>query len=455
MENCQLWCGCISNDSNTLLHKVKKYLSNKQCDICEDIKSSNYCVLFIDDPVDCLDKIKALIKSNRNVPFLVILSRDSSTSENYWKLMQIGCTDILESDSDIEAAINSRIQRWLTISSILESTLVQSNLIGKSEAWLGCLRNAIESACFSSSPVLILGESGTGKEMIARLIHSIDEVRKHKNLVILDCSTIMSDLSGSEFFGHEKGAFTGAHNVRDGAFALAHNGSLFLDEIGELPMHLQSQLLRIIQEKTYKRVGGNVWSDTDFRLISATNRDLLTEVNNGTFRQDLYYRIACKIIKLPTLDERVNDILDLAKHFLSEFIKKVPPISAPVAQYLQTRCYRGNIRELRQLMARISMRYTGAGPITIGHIPEEDRPAIEDIENPLFVRERMKNCIQKYIVMGKGLKLIGKMAEDLAIELAIKKCEGNTAQAAKMLQVSDRTLQLRKADVSRAASRSL
>src|SRR5262249_40812748 len=149
----------------------------------------------------------------------------------------------------------------------------------------------------------LLGESGTGKEVVARLIHLLDSRPNKRDLVVLDCASIVPELSGSEFFGHERGAFTGALTERNGAFALANDGTLLLDEIGDLPLPLQVQLLRVIQEHTYKRVGGNKWCKTEFRLICATNRDLFDLIGRGAFRADLYYRIAGYICKLPPLRE--------------------------------------------------------------------------------------------------------------------------------------------------------
>src|SRR5262249_683962 len=149
-----------------------------------------------------------------------------------------------------------------------------------------------------------IGESGTGKELIARLIHDLDSRPGKPPLVVVDCTTIVPGLSGSEFFGHERGAFTGAINTRDGAFALANGGTLFLDEIGELPQPMQAELLRVIQERKYKRVGSNAWQHTDFRLVSATNMDLESGVAKGAFRGDLYYRIAGWVCRTPPLRER-------------------------------------------------------------------------------------------------------------------------------------------------------
>src|SRR5678816_4688946 len=139
---------------------------------------------------------------------------------------------------------------------------------------------------------LIAGESGTGKELVARLIHALDRREPKGPFVVLDCTTVSPELAGSEFFGHERGAFTTAVTAREGAFAMADGGTLFLDEVGELPLALQAELLRVIQERVYKRVGSNTWKQADFRLVCATNRDLAAEEAKGNFRLDLFHRIA-------------------------------------------------------------------------------------------------------------------------------------------------------------------
>jgi transcriptional regulator with GAF, ATPase, and Fis domain len=363
----------------------------------------------------------------------------------YWDLLSTARCDITHwsGENTTLEYLRDRISRWRGIDRILNAPLVRDNLIGRSDAWMNTLRETIEAACFSDCPILLLGESGTGKEMLARLIHSVDQQRKFQKLVVLDCSTIVPELSGSEFFGHEKGAFTGAHSNRDGAFSLADNGSLFLDEIGELPLHLQAQLLRVIQEKCFKRVGGNQWCRTDFRLICATNRDLEKEAAQGTFRPDLFYRIATKVIRLPPLRERCEDIIPLAEHFLSDFFpnQTTPTFTTPVRQYLVSRDYPGNIRHLRQLISRIALKHCGGGDITVGSIPLEDR-LISNTDTLVG----MRSFVHKLVMMGKGLKEIGRSAEDIAIDIAMRESGGNTHQAASLLHISDRTLQLRKAD---------
>jgi transcriptional regulator with GAF, ATPase, and Fis domain len=224
---------------------------------------------------------------------------------------------------------------------------------------------------------LITGESGTGKELIARLIHTLDPRQNKRDLVVLDGASVVPELSGSEFFGHERGAFTGAVATREGAFALADGGTLFLDEAGELPMTLQAELLRVMQEGSYKRVGSNNWQRTDFRLVSATNRDLLAEEMRGCFRRDFYYRIAGWVCHLSPLRERPEDILPLARRFM----EKLRPgesyeFDDAAREYLLTRKYPGNVRDLRQLVTRIFYRHVGPGPITVGDIaPRRATPA--------------------------------------------------------------------------------
>jgi transcriptional regulator with GAF, ATPase, and Fis domain len=268
-------------------------------------------------------------------------------------------------------------------------------------------------------------------------------------LVLVDCTTISPHLSGSEFFGHERGAFTGAHAARDGAFALANKGSLFLDEVGELPLPLQAELLRVIQERTYKRVGGNQWQRTEFRLICATNRDLRAEVSRGRFRADLYYRLATWTFTLPPLRQRREDILPLAEHFIGAACPDdTPQLSGAVKKYLANREFRGNVRELRLLMARILSRHTGPGQISIGAIPQDDRPvcdAADEQKSAHSYHGLLSNAIQLALQMGSSLKEIGREAEAIAVQQVLQEEGGNLPRAAQRLQVTARALQIREA----------
>lgn len=371
------------------------------------------------------------------------------TNDSVWDLLDAGASDVLclGGSSDLASRIAARIERWTAVDELLDSALVQNNLVGQSPIWKSLLRQVIEVARFTDASVLLLGESGTGKELLARLIHTLDPRAEKRELVTLDCTTIVPELSGSEFFGHERGAFTGAVGPRDGAFALADGGTLFLDEVGELPIGLQAQLLRVIQERTYKRVGGNKWQRTGFRLVCATNRDLPQTVSRGQFRNDLYYRIASCVFRLPPLRERPEDILPLATHFLAQSHsgKEPPEIPEPIRQYLLKLEYPGNVRELKQRVKRISHRHVGEGPISVGDIPEDERPSdgypVMDWRDRRFDR-----AIHRALTLGASLKEISQYASDAAIRIAVGDEEGNLQRAASRLGVTDRALQMRRAN---------
>lgn len=365
-----------------------------------------------------------------------------------WQLMEAGASDVLVCSeySLIVHAITPRLKRWDSVNRMVNSPIVQNVLIGESQALKSILRQVIEVAHFTDASVLILGESGTGKELLANLIHTLDPRPDKGELVILDCTTIVSELSGSEFFGHERGAFTGAASSRDGVFALANGGTLFLDEVGELPLTLQTQLLRVIQEHTFKRVGGNSWQRTSFRLVCATNRDLRAQVQRGEFRADLYYRIASYVCHLPPLRERTEDILPLANHFLkvSHSDRNPPGLDASVQEYLLRREYPGNVRDLKQVVARMLCRHTGQGAITVGCIPPDDRPIWT--ENWKEWRDTgFERAVRVALSRGVGLKAISRNTEETAIRIAVNEASGNLQRAAQRLGVTDRALQMRRA----------
>jgi transcriptional regulator with GAF, ATPase, and Fis domain len=259
---------------------------------------------------------------------------------------------------------------------------------------------------------------------------------------------VVAELSGSEFFGHERGAFTGAVGPREGAFSLADGGTLVLDEVGELAPALQAQLLRVVQEGTFKRVGGNSWQKTRFRLVCATNRDLAGEVRAGGFRGDFYHRIASWVCRIPSLRERTGDVLPLVEHFIAEARPGKPPlaIDPAVRDLLLQRSYAGNVRELKHLVSRICQRHVGDGAITIGDVPREELPdedLPDDWQNAAF-----HLAITRALMRGVGLKEIGRAACDAAIQIAVSSEQGNLQRAAKRLGVTDRALQLRRANRS-------
>jgi transcriptional regulator with GAF, ATPase, and Fis domain len=377
----------------------------------------------------------------------VAMSKSALMGNGVWRLLSMGASDVFAWDHSSCPAreIAARFERWDAVDGIVASSLVTDNLVGNNPRWISVLRQIVEVASFTDASVLITGESGTGKELVARLIHSLDGRRQTRDLVVLDCTTIVPELSGSEFFGHERGAFTGAIGARDGAFALANEGTLFLDEVGELPLTLQAELLRVVQERTYKRLGSNVWNRTDFRLICATNRDLLHEESQGRFRRDLFYRIAAWTCNLPSLRDRPDDIQPIARHFLRGLRpNEEPEMDQAVRDYLCHRSYPGNVRDLKQVVSRMSYRHVGPGPLTAGDIPERERPSV-DATPSRWCDEAFETSISAALEMGIGLKQISHTAVDTAIQIAVANAKGNLSRAALQLGVTDRALQMRRA----------
>lgn len=393
------------------------------------------------------ERVRTCSRDGLDRLLVVAASREALPPGGSFRLLDAGASEVLvlTSAADTARQIAAHVERWSQIDALIESPMVKNNLVGKSRPWTMTLRHLVEIAKFTDAPTLVLGESGTGKELTARLVHTIDPRPDKGELVVLDCTTIVPELSGSEFFGHERGAFTGASGARDGAFALADGGSLFLDEVGELPLALQAQLLRVVQERSYKRVGGNTWHGTQFRLVCATNRDLLKEVDAGTFRRDLYYRIASTVVRLPPLRERLDDILPLVRHFMETLRPGIeaPALDDEVRDHLLRRRYPGNVRELRHLVCRLLFRHVPPGPVTVGALPDEERSA--SIVCDSWHDGQFDDAIRRAVTLGAHLKDIGRYAEHAAVRIAVEDEEGNLQRAAARLGVTDRALQLRRA----------
>jgi transcriptional regulator with GAF, ATPase, and Fis domain len=245
----------------------------------------------------------------------------------------------------------------------------EDGIVGESGAWRYVMFR-VDQVAETQATVLLLGETGTGKELVARAIHR-RSTRRHNRFVALNCSALPATLIESELFGRERGAFTGASMSQAGRFELAHRGTLFLDEAGDLPLELQPKLLRVLQEGQLDRLGSTHTTNIDVRVIAATNRDLMNDVRNDRFRRDLYYRLNVFPITLPALRERVEDIPLLASHFLERFSrqlrKPVEPVSKSVMRVLQDHHWPGNIRELENVIQRAIILSSG-GVISINDV---------------------------------------------------------------------------------------
>ncbi|MGQ9777259.1 MAG: PEP-CTERM-box response regulator transcription factor [Thermodesulfobacteriota bacterium] len=281
--------------------------------------------------------------------------------------------------------------------------------------------NSIRKVATTDAPVLIIGESGTGKELVARAIHRLSE-RGNGPFVVINCSAIPETLLESELFGHEKGAFTGAHIQRKGRFEIADGGTLFLDEIGEISPALQVKLLRFLQEQRIERVGGREEISVDVRIMAATNRDLKGAMKEGKFREDLYYRLSVVVISLPPLREREGDSVVLANALLNRFAKenkkKVIGFTPQAISAIESYHWPGNIRELENRIKRAVI------------MAEGPKLTPEDLE--------LTSPFEKY--RGKTLKEAREEIERDLIERAMYRNKGNISKVAQELGVSRPTL---------------
>lgn len=416
-----------------------------------DKHAATATLLFVDadtPPGEVRDVVESLPNGRQSQTMAIALDR--LPTQTGWTLLKAGISEVISCSAmeNPAAAVVSRLRYWHEINETVRS--IQKTLIGSSPAWVATLRQIAELAR-SDCPVLILGESGTGKELVAQQIHRLDPRPGKKECVVVDCTNLIPGLVGSELFGHEKGAFTHAISHRDGAIAMAHEGTLFLDELGELPLSLQAELLRVMQEGMYKRVGSDVWRRASFRLVSATNRNLADEITNGRFRPDLFYRVSGWVCQLPPLRHRREDIPQLAGHFFRHLYHRPQPIDPQVIDFLMLKDYPGNIRELQQLVHRIASKHVGDGPITIGDIPRTDWPDFAETDNPADQPDELSHSIKRLLYQGIGLKEMKDIVTDIAKKEAIRAEQGNLKLAAQRLGCSERILQMHRRDENTAS----
>ena len=290
----------------------------------------------------------------------------------------------------------------------------------------------IDRVAASPSTVLVTGESGTGKELVARALHTASD-RARGPFIQVNCGAIPESLFESELFGHERGAFTGAVTARAGRFELAHGGTLFLDEVGELPKDMQVKLLRVLQDRTFERVGGVRTMTVDVRLVAATNRELLREVREGTFREDLFYRLNVVPIRLPHLRERLDDIPILVNHFIARFNKRlgrqIDGASPAAIAAMMAWGWPGNIRELENLMERAVL--LAEGP----QVNPQDLPGLSAGPEPEANVEEMG--LKEYV------RVYTAQLERARIQRVLQEESGNVTHASRKLGISRKSLQMK------------
>ena len=383
--------------------------------------------------IEALEKIKTL---NPEIPIIMMTAYSSVATAV--QAMKSGAFDYLTKPLDIDELIllvrkalqHTRLEKEnMFLKEQLGNRFDFSNIIGRSTAMQKMLET-VALVAPTEATVLIQGESGTGKELVANAIHQ-NSPRNSQPLIKINCAALPETLLESELFGHEKGAYTGATGARKGRFQLAHKGTIFLDEIAEMPLALQPKILRVLQEREFEPIGSSKTIKVDTRIITATNRDLQDEIQAGRFREDLYYRINVVSITAPALRDRRDDIPLLADYFLKRFSdknkKSINRFSPRAMDLLMRYDWPGNIRELENAVERAVI-------MTRGHsIAPEELPGNlrrPDVENEVEAT-------------GPPAQVSLKQAEKEIILNTLKETGGNRTHTAKILGISRRTLQLK------------
>jgi DNA-binding NtrC family response regulator len=385
------------------------------------IEARPYDVVILDIMMPKMDGLEVLRRVKESHPDIdIIMVTGLSQIDTAVRSMKLGAFDYLPKPFDpdglkvvVERALERRrlLQENLNLKSEVSSRYRMENIIGSSPAMQAVYR-LIAKCAPTNSTILLTGESGTGKELIARAVH-YNSLRKDHPFVPVDCNSLSENLLESELFGHVRGSFTGAVASKRGMFEVAHGGTLFLDEIGNLSLSTQAKLLRVIQEREFRAVGDTRTQTTDVRLIAATNKDLKAMVAEGTFREDLYYRINIFPIQVPPLRERREDIPALAHHFLNvlskEVGKKFTGFSEGAMSLLMQHDWRGNVRELENAVHRAVILASGdlirrahlAGIGDAGPRMDIDIPKTSDELKRLkkAARERSVEEIEKLFVL--------------------------------------------------------
>jgi len=413
------------------------YLAEDAKTATELLEREHFDVLLTDFRLPGEDGMKLIARAKSlSKPPICILMTAYGSEEVAVEAMKRGADDYIAKGrmqiDELEMRIARALkQQKLEVENValhqrLDSKFGMDNVVGESPAMKEVLET-VRQAAPSTATMLLLGETGTGKELIAKVIHQLSP-RARQPLVTVHCAGLAPTLLESELFGHEKGAFTDAHERRIGRFEQAQGGTLFLDEIGEIDATVQIKLLRFLGERTFERVGSNKTLTADVRVIAATNKDLQEQVKAGAFRQDLYYRLCVIEIKLPPLRERAEDIALLAQAFLREFAqanqKQVTGFTNDAVEFLLRYSWPGNVRELRTAIERAVVLCRGE-KIGARDLPAVVRNISTDAPLPKF---QTNNTLS-----------VEEAEKDLIIR-ALKNSDGNRTLAAKKLGMHRRTL---------------
>lgn len=408
------------------------------------LKTNSIDLVILDIRMPKMDGIEVLRTIKKEFPGTeVIMATGSKDVVSAVEAMKLGAFDYITKPFDVDELLIV-IEKALEKNNLVRENIYLKETLSKSESWCGDIigkspqiekiKELIKSIAKTDSTVLISGESGSGKEVVARAIHGLSS-RKNMPFVAINCAAIPENLLESELFGFERGAFTGATERRIGKFEMADGGTLFLDEIGCMSQSMQSKLLRVLQERQFERLGGNIKVSVDVRIISATNIDFEKSIKEGKFREDLYYRLNVIPINMPALRERKSDLLLFITFFINkfnkEFNKKIKTVSPAVSQKLQDYDFPGNVRELQNLIER-------AVALAKGTTIEE-----ENIFGLRASIESGANEEQRALKDSSALKDSVEEFERMKITQALKDAGWNQTKAAIKLGIARTTLSSR------------
>lgn len=396
-----------------------------------DTESPDLVLLDIWMPgIDGIETLKEIKKDNPYIQVIIITGH--GTIETAVKATKLGAYDLIEKPLSIDkviVAINNALnfRRLEEENRYLRKKTLEKNSITGNSAPIKILKQQIAVAAPTDTWILIIGENGTGKELVARTIHQLSS-RSDQPLITVNCATIPEELIESELFGHEKGAFSGATTKKRGKFELANNGTIFLDEIGDMSLKTQAKILRVLEEQKFQRVGGSRILSVDVRVITASNKDLKTEIEKGTFREDLYYRLNVIPIEVPRLWDRREDIPLLVKTFLEEFADKSrssrKKISAGALELLSQYPWPGNVRELKNLVERLAIM------VEKGTMDESDIPSPY---NPLAATSKAPSAPPWFLI--DDLKAAKKAFERDFIKKKLAEHQKNIKKTAEVIGV--------------------
>jgi two-component system, NtrC family, nitrogen regulation response regulator NtrX len=397
----------------------------------EKIEETMPDLVLLDIWMPGIDGIDTLVKIKEAYPQLqVVMMSGHGTIETAVKATKLGAYDFIEKPLSLEKvllSINNALDYYRLeeeVNLLKEKQKEKNRITGTSDA-IKQLREQIEIVAPTNAWVLISGENGTGKELVAHTIHGLSK-RSHKPMVEVNCAAIPDELIESELFGHEKGAFTGAGAMKKGKFDLAHEGTLFMDEIGDMSLKAQSKTLRILQEQKFERVGGARTIYVDVRVIAATNKDLEEEIAKGTFRDDLYFRLNVIPMAVPPLRERVDDIPELVEEFLKELSinTNLQPkeFSEEAVAVLKKYHWPGNVRELKNLVERLAIM-----------APEKVIYA-HDVPSPFNIEAGMGEGLELSLMSG-SYKDAKTNFEKAFITKKLREFKGNISQTAEAIGI--------------------